>query len=86
MLAVPAARLLTATVAVVAPSTTVTVAGTEATEELLVLKFTTRPPAGAALGSVTVRFCEEFISIEAVVGVSVITPAEVTVTACVALV
>jgi len=38
----------------VAPSGTVTLAGTVATEVLLLLRFTTVPPAGAGAPSVTV--------------------------------
>ena len=81
---VPAAKLDTGTAAVVAPCNTVTDAGTVATVVLLELRVTTLPPANAALGNVTVRFCEAFGSNDKVPGVSVITPAELTCTACVA--
>src|ERR1700693_3152187 len=40
--------------ACVAPSATVTVAGTVATKTLLLLRFTTVPPAGAGAGRITV--------------------------------
>jgi hypothetical protein len=40
--------------ALVAPAGTVTLLGTEATLELLLLRFTTNPPEGAAAVSVTV--------------------------------
>jgi hypothetical protein len=41
-------------VAVVAPATTVTLAGTWAAAVLLLVRLTTAPPAGAGLSSVTV--------------------------------
>lgn len=75
---VPAVKLDTGTVTVVAPCNTVTDAGTVATNALLELRVITLPPAGAALGKVTVRFCEAFGSSDNVPGVSVITPAEIT--------
>lgn len=81
---VPAVRLDTATVTVVVPCNTVTDAGTVATNASLELRVTTLPPASAALGNVTVRFCEAFGSKDNVPGVSVITPAEFTCTDCVA--
>ena len=51
---VATAAVLIAKVALVAPEGTVTVAGVEATEELLLVKVTTAPALGAALLSVTV--------------------------------
>ena len=81
---VPAVKLDTDTCAVVAPCNTVTDAGTVATKGLLEVRVTTLPPAGATLGNVTVMFCDAFGSNDNVPGVSVITPAELTCTDCVA--
>jgi hypothetical protein len=51
---VPTATVVTLNVALVAPAATVTLAGTAATDVLLLLSVTTAPPVGAALLNVTV--------------------------------
>jgi hypothetical protein len=48
------ARVVTVNVALVAPAPTVTLAGTVATDVLLLVKLTAAPPVGAALLSVTI--------------------------------
>ena len=52
--AAPTAEVVMGKVAVVAPPATVTLAGTDATETLLLARETIAPPAGAADPSVTV--------------------------------
>jgi hypothetical protein len=54
--AVPAATPVTATVALVAFAANVTVKGTVATNGLLELRVTVKPPAGAGADKVSVRF------------------------------
>lgn len=55
-----------------------------ATVVSLELRLTILPPAKAALGKVTVRFWEEFSSMDSVAGVREIVPPEFTCTVCVA--
>src|SRR5437588_4611493 len=50
----PTAIWVTVNVAVVSPSRTVTLTGTVAADVSLLMSVTTMPPAGAAIGSVTV--------------------------------
>src|SRR5207237_1360577 len=54
---VPGATPVTGTFALIAFAAIITVPGTVATPGLVELRLTVRPPAGAALESVSVKFC-----------------------------
>jgi hypothetical protein len=65
----PKATPVTGTLTVVAPTLKLTVAGTVAVAGVLELRLIVTPPAGAALESVSVKFCVTKPAMVAVLGV-----------------